>query len=156
MNIRTSALDRLFSQYIRARVGFRCEYSGETDGTMDCAHVLSRRHVPTRWDAQNAVCLTRRWHMHFTERPFDWVDWCRRQLGSDTIEALRERARCTDKLTDADRIAIGEDLIRRIRGLGLEPVCGLGRKLTQKKKRQSRFKRKVSGEVVLRSQGEGA
>jgi hypothetical protein len=71
-------------------------------------------------------------------------------LGSDEIDALRQRAACTDKVTDADRIAIGEDLIRRIRDLGHEPVCGLGRRLTQKKKRQSRFKRKVSGEVVLR------
>lgn len=88
--------------------------------------------------------------MWFTDRPFDWVDWCNKKLGSDTVQALRERANSKDKLTDADRIAIGEDLIRRIRELGEEPVCGIGRRLTKKKKAKSKYKRKVSGEVVLR------
>lgn len=119
---------------------------------MDCAHVLSRRHVHTRWDELNAVCLCRGCHMYYTQRPFDWVDWCNKRLGSDTVEALRERANCTDKLIDADRIAIGEDLMRRIRELGEKPVCGLGRRLSKKKtaKKKSKYKRKVTGEVVLR------
>lgn len=65
------------------------------------------------------------------------------------MAALQELAACNDTLTDADRIAIGEDLIRRIRELGEEPVCGIGRRLTAKKKR-SKYKRKVNGQVVLR------
>lgn len=148
MKVRTTALDRLFSQYIRARAGHRCEYSSEIGGLMDCAHILSRRFVHTRWDPLNAVCLARRHHMYFTERPHEWTDWTRRQLGADTVQALQERAACNDKLTDVDRIAIGEDLIERIRELGEKPVCGLGRRLT--KKRRSKFKRKVNGETVLR------
>lgn len=151
MKVRTSALDRLFSQYIRARAKYRCEYSGTTDGVMDCAHILSRRHVWTRWDELNAVCLSRRWHMYFTEHPHEWADWTRRQIGSDTVAALQERSRCTDKMTDADRIVIGDGLIMRIRWLGLEPVCGIGRRLVAKKKRQSKYKRKVNGQVVLRA-----
>lgn len=149
MKVRISALDRLFSQYVRARAGYRCEYSGEVGELMDCAHVLSRRFVHTRWDPLNAVCLTRRWHMYFTERPHEWTDWTRRKLGSDTVKALQERAACNDTLTDTDRIAIGEDLIQRIRELGETPVCGIGRRLT-KKKRKSKYKRKVNGQVVLR------
>jgi len=149
MKIKVSALDRLFSQYVRARAGHRCEYSGVSVGIMDCAHVLSRRFVHTRWDPRNAVCLSRGWHMHFTVRPHDWADWTRKHLGADTIAALQELAACNDTLTDADRIAIGEDLIRRIRELGEEPVCGIGRRLTAKKKR-SKYKRKVNGQVVLR------
>jgi hypothetical protein len=154
MKIRTTALDRLFSQYIRARAGYRCEYSGEQGELMDCAHVLSRRFVHTRWDPRNAVCLTRRWHMYFTERPHEWADWTRRYLGADTVQALQELAACNDTLTDADRIAIGEDLIRRIQELGEKPVCGLGRRLTAKKKRKSKYKRKVNGQTVIRDQRE--
>lgn len=156
MNIRTTSLDKLFSQLVRLRAGRRCEACGKASGTMDCAHVLSRRHVHTRWDLLNAVCLCRGCHLHYTPRPFDWVDWCNKRLGSDTVQALRERAACTDKLIDAERIAIGEDLMRRIRELGEEPVCGIGRRLAKKrakkrsKKKRSRYKRKVSGEVVLR------
>lgn len=151
MNIRRDALDRLFSQLVRARAKFCCEACGKTDGLHDAAHILSRRHVHTRWDLLNAVCLCRGCHRYFTEHPFEWVDWCNKNIGFDTVQALRERANCRDKLTDADRIAIGEDLIRRIRELGHEPVCGLGRRLTAKKKRQSKYKRKVNGQVVLRA-----
>lgn len=149
MKIKVSALDRLFSQYVRARAGYRSEYSGGVGELMDCAHVLSRRFVHTRWDPRNAVCLTRAEHMRFTERPHEWADWTRRYLGSDTVAALQELAACNDTLTDADRIAIGEDLMRRIRELGETPVCGLGRRLT-KKKAKSKWKRKVDGTTVLR------
>ena len=31
MKIKTTALDRLFSQYVRSRAGWRCEYSGDTN-----------------------------------------------------------------------------------------------------------------------------
>lgn len=40
MKVRTTALDKLFSQYIRARVFYRCEYSGESDGIKDAEYRL--------------------------------------------------------------------------------------------------------------------
>ena len=150
MKIKTSALDRLFSQYIRTRDGFACRYSGRTDGIMDCAHILSRRHVWTRWDPDNAVCLSRRWHMHFTVEPFAWVDWVRSELGPDHVEMLQIRAASREKLTDAARAEIGERLIAGVRDMGEKPVCGLGRRLVKASKAKSKYKRKVTGEVVLR------
>ena len=158
MKIKTTALDRLFSQYVRSRAGWRCEYSGDTNVQLDCAHVLSRRHVLTRWNPQNAVCLSRRWHMWFTDHPHEWADWTRGYLGADTVDALQAQAYAGDKLTDADKIAIGEDLIERIKAMGETPVCGIGRRLSKKaaKKKASakvgsgKYKRKVSGEVVER------
>jgi hypothetical protein len=148
VKIKTTALDRLFSQAVRLRDGFTCRYSGMSDGLMDCAHITSRRHVHTRWDMDNAVCLSRRWHMHFTSEPFAWVDWCRKELGADHVEQVLRRAQRTDKLTDADRAAIGEHLRGYIVLLGEKPVCGLGRRLTAKKK--GKYRRKVNGEVVKR------
>ena len=150
MNIRTTALDRLFSQYVRLRDGFKCRYSGQTEGIMDCAHVYSRRHVHTRWHPENAVCLSRRWHMYFTDHPHEWADWTRQHLGYDTVERMAILSQRTDKLTDAARVEIGERLMESIRMMGEKPVCGLGRRLSAKKKAQSKYKRKVSGEVVLR------
>jgi hypothetical protein len=149
MKIKTDALDRLFSQYIRTRDNFTCRYSGQTDGLMDCAHVYSRRHRHTRWHPDNAVCLSKRWHMWFTDHPHEWADWTRQHLGHDTVERMAVLSQCTDKITDADRVAIGERLMEGIRLMGEKPVCGLGRRLS-KVKPASKYKRKVDGSVVLR------
>jgi hypothetical protein len=149
-NIRTSALDKLFSQAVRLRDGYTCRYSGMTDGIMDCAHVTSRRHVWTRWDMDNAVCLSRKWHMHFTPEPHAWADWTRKELGHSHVEAVLRRAQLTDKYTDEMRIAKGEWLIDYIKAFGVKPVCGIGRRLSKVKKKKSGLKRKVNGEVVAR------
>lgn len=164
--IKRTNLDALFSQYVRARAGWRCEYSGDTQGTLDCAHVLSRRHRPTRWDPRNAICLSRRWHMWFTEHPHEWADWTRGYLGPEVVDALQELAYSGEKITQADQDDIADDLYCKVLELGETPVC-TGKKRAKKKaakkrsvnkananntsvRKREQYRRKVSGEVVKR------
>lgn len=148
MKIKQTGLDRLFSQYIRLRDGFTCRYSGTKDGLMDCAHIFSRRHLWTRWHPDNAVCLARRWHMYFTEHPHEWADWARKIFGNERIDYLQHLSRSSKKMTDGDKHAIMCDLIQRIKSMGEKPCWQGNTRKTKKKK--SKYKRKVSGEVVLR------
>lgn len=66
--------DRAFSLFIRNRDG-DCMAGGEHGGSLQCAHIVSRRYLATRWDPANAVALCSRHHTYFTHRPLEWLDW---------------------------------------------------------------------------------
>jgi hypothetical protein len=58
---------------------------------LQCAHIISRRYLATRWDPQNAVALCSSHHVFYTHRPLEWVDWANAN-GFVSYEELRYRA----------------------------------------------------------------
>lgn len=65
---------------------------------LQCAHVVSRRYLATRWDPSNAVALCRRHHMQFTQDPLGWDDWVSERIGQEAYEKLKRRAREVTKV----------------------------------------------------------
>lgn len=158
MKIKTGNLDRLFSQYVRARAGWRCERCGAQPKRqgLDCSHIWSRRHAGARWDPKNAVAHCYGCHQYLTAHPELFAEWAEGYLGADTMRAIREEAMAVTRLTEQDKRDIADDIYRRVQELGEIPVCtGYGRKKAAKKKASAKvgsgkYKRKVSGEVVER------
>jgi hypothetical protein len=93
MKIKKKKLDIVFSQLVRERANFLCQgcgaYKRLEQATLDCAHIMSRRSLGLRFHPRNAVSLCRGCHMFYTERPFDWNDWCIDHFGADFIAELR-------------------------------------------------------------------
>src|SRR3990167_5354484 len=83
-------IDSCFSEIIRLRAG-KCE---ETNGKMNlqCAHLISRSYKSTRWDLDNAICLSRERHKYYTEHPLEWELFLEKKIGSVRLEELKERA----------------------------------------------------------------
>jgi HNH endonuclease len=101
------AADRLFSTFIRTRDG-ACQECHSTEG-LQCAHLISRRYLATRWNDDNAVALCFRCHKRYTERPLEWDDWCASHLGEGLWSGLKEIA------MNGGRPDIAE-VVRRLRG----------------------------------------
>jgi hypothetical protein len=160
--IKTSNLDRLFSQYVRARAGYRCERCGEKHASnstgLHCSHIWSRRHVGTRWHPNNAVAHCMGCHSYLGGNPVLFTEWAEGYLGADTMQAIREEAMAVQKLTEADKRGIADELYRRVQELGETPVCtGYGRakkkaakKRASRKVSQGKWRKKVDGTVVRR------
>lgn len=110
MRIKRKKHDLIFSKLVRLRTNWHCEHCGinkiSDPGTLDCAHIMGRRHVGLRWHPQNALSLCRKDHLFFTEHPFDFADWCRDYLGEDRVCALRRAAQKPYKLIKCDRDSI--------------------------------------------------
>lgn len=92
-SLRTKA-DTLFSLHIR-RDGV-CVRCGKTEG-LQCAHIVSRRYLSTRWDDDNAVCLCAGCHIYMTHRPLEWDVWVTKRIGADAYAAIKRRALKTTK-----------------------------------------------------------
>ena len=107
MKIRRKKLDVIFSKLVRERANYTCQAccvnKRHEPGTLDCAHIMSRRSVSLRWHPKNAVALCRGCHMFYTDHPFDWNDWCIDNLGSDLVSELRIIANKPVKWTKRDR-----------------------------------------------------
>lgn len=117
MKIRSTYLDRTFSLYIRAR-DKHCQHCGKSHGLLDCAHILSRRHIGTRWDPLNALCLCRGCHMQFTTEPLAWAEWVKTQRTWEQLAIIKMRARTVTKFTARDREALNRDFRAKIKAMG--------------------------------------
>lgn len=138
MKIKIDNLDRLLSQYVRLKADYTCKACKkqfEPAGTQ-CAHIFGRRSKSTRWHLDNLVCLCVACHFRYGERPHDWNDLTLKWLGEKKFWELRRLYNNGPKVTDAEKEAIGLEIIEKIEKLGAKPVCGLG--INKRHKRSSK------------------
>lgn len=91
--------DKLFSQIVRVRGG--CEETGGTEA-LQCCHIISRSYHATRWDLDNAFCLTQKRHMYYTNHPLEWANFVTHKIGQEKYEALKKKALDYKKMKTGD------------------------------------------------------
>lgn len=119
MRLRIDALDSLFSLYIRARAGWKCErcgkfYPEDERQALDCSHFVGRAHKGTRWDEENAACHCRGCHQHLGANPIIFVDWIINHMGGQRYAALRARAAKPTRISTFDRGIIARELLAKL------------------------------------------
>ena len=83
--------DIVFSKVIKLRSNYICEETGEI-GNVQCAHIVSRRYMSTRWDLTNAICLSAKRHLYYTYRPVEWKEYINKRFGKQRLEMLERQA----------------------------------------------------------------
>lgn len=95
MALKREACDAHFSDCVRARANWSCEYCGRSFGGRDrglhCSHIHGRRHNSVRWSMDNAVSLCAYHHRYFTENPTEFFLWLEDYLGRGHLEMLLEK-----------------------------------------------------------------
>jgi len=95
MALKREACDAHFSDCVRARANWSCEYCGKQFGGRDpglhCAHIHGRRHNSVRWSMDNAVSLCSYHHRYFGENPTEFFLWLEDYLGRGHLEMLLEK-----------------------------------------------------------------
>lgn len=88
--------DALFSDLVRLRANYICESCGHNEGgksqAIQCAHIISRKYVLTRYHPDNAFCLCASCHMNFTDHPLLFADFVRSKQGNELPDIIREIA----------------------------------------------------------------
>lgn len=172
MKISIVAADKYYALLVKERAGNKCERCERSDGVLQCSHHWSRRIKLLRWDPLNAFCLCFQCHLWWHSNPGESGVWLRNKIGEDQYAYLVSKAREPFKLDNAMKAHILKNLKNSLKYfqafppssneqvdfrnpyLGtVEPLARKPRKKAKKVKRikvQSKFKRKVSGEVVAR------
>lgn len=113
-------LDVLFAAYIRKRDG-KC-LEGEMwpgcNGPIQAGHVISRRHLATRWDEDNVFGQCRSHNYQHTFNPNLYVSWYVKTQGSEGYEALVRKSRTTFRPTKQFLLTRIQEIEEKLRLLG--------------------------------------
>jgi hypothetical protein len=111
MPVKRDATDKAFSDAIRESYDYtccKCDRSYRHDpGYMHCAHVHTRKHRSTRWNANyGAIALCAKCHRRFTDFPLEWADFLASFLGHSNYDEAKRLAWTVRKYTKAEQTEI--------------------------------------------------
>ena len=110
--------DRMFSEYIRKRDNWTCQYSfkdySENKGGLHCSHYFGRGHENVRFDPDNCVALSAYHHKRLGhgEGREEYKELMLKRLGQDGFDRLDIRAHTHKKRDDALDEVIIKELLR--------------------------------------------
>ena len=113
MAVKRDATDKAFSDAIRESYDYTCcsckiNYRHDP-GYMHCAHVHTRKHRSTRWNATyGAIALCAKCHRRFTDFPVEWGDFLRGFMGDSNYDEAKRLAWASRKYTKAEQKEIRE------------------------------------------------
>ena len=122
MKIKITALDRLFSLYVRHRANWRCQYCGTDYAKLNksglhCSHLYGRRHKSTRWHPDNAFAHCFGCHQFLGGNPVIFSKWARMKLGVARFNRLASLHRKTSRVNEESRRIVKFELLFKLRGL---------------------------------------
>lgn len=82
-------LDKLWADCIKARAGYKCEYSGKTEG-LNAHHIHGKSNYRLRYELDNGVCITKGVHFfvaHVQGRAEAFKQWAMRLRGLNNEKA---------------------------------------------------------------------
>lgn len=99
---RIQLLDTLFSEAVRIRDNYVCQYCGNTTKSAQTHHIFTRQNFSTRYDMGNGVTLCFYCHRYRAHGGSEFTYWAERTwLGMKAFEKLHDRTRELVKVNDA-------------------------------------------------------
>ena len=108
-----NATDAYFSDYIRERADWKCEYPGcfkdfsDHHQGLECSHFVSRGNKNTRWDESNAAAFCHYHHDVMGKNPADHYLFFEKRLGKKWLDSLLIRSKLSFKGNDEQEIRMG-------------------------------------------------
>lgn len=122
--IKIRPADKLFSNYIRAKSHYRCEYcqrlckvNDEWIYKLEASHYFSRRHESTRFDPRNvhALCFTCHKELGgYTREETGKYDLWMKELLGDEYKLLKLEANRSKKKDDKLNLIVIKELLKSI------------------------------------------
>jgi hypothetical protein len=123
--LKREACDKWFSDVVRAKAGWCCEFCGKSFGGpsagLHCAHIYGRANKSTRWSLDNAVSLCAYHHDYFGRMPVEFADWLRSHYGEGHMDILQEKRNAILKTTKELRNEISAHYRNEFRKLESDP-----------------------------------
>lgn len=115
MKVRVNKLDKVFSQLIRTRDNWTCQFCGRyfPEGerrSLHCSHFHGRRKQSVRYDPLNAAAHCFSCHKYLSENPIEFARWIEGFLGAENVALLMTKANRPLKRTAGEKEELYQDL----------------------------------------------
>src|SRR5262245_25089198 len=101
--IKLRRTDILFSQWLRKKRGYRCDYDGQffPEGRgLEVSHFFSRRNESVRFDEENCDVFCRKIHRYFEQHKTEYEQWKASRMSPVAYARLILRAHHSVKRDD--------------------------------------------------------
>ena len=108
MRVKISPLDKLFSEFIKKRAGWKCERCGNMPDKrgLHCHHYERRRKKSVRFDPDNGISLCLGCHQFLGENHDEEKAFMIHKLGQEGLDMLQARARTPARYIDKNAITL--------------------------------------------------
>ena len=131
MALKRDKWDVVFSQLVRERTGWECDYCGRNfqhePAKLHCSHFKSRRHKATRYHPFNAFAHCIGCHRRLEEDPYEFTSHAEIVYGEMTIERVARLAAIPVRLKSWQMDELYQHMkseLRRLQALRMDGVIG--------------------------------
>ncbi len=94
----TRKLDKQWSEEVKKRAGYKCEYCNNEHKALNSHHIFSRSNKAVRHDLDNGICLCIGHHTFSVKfsahkTPAEFIEWIKDYRGKEWYERLRKKAK---------------------------------------------------------------
>ena len=128
--IKRTKHDKVFSDLVRMRVNYTCEFCGKaypesnTRMGLHCSHYYGRRHRGTRWHPDNGFCLCAGCHQALGENPEAHTKFVESELGEARLQIIREFAHSAVKLKPEDLDGLYNHMMQEFKKMSARRAAG--------------------------------
>ena len=131
MALKRDKFDDVFSQLVRERTNWECDYCGRTfhheRARLHCSHFKSRRHKSTRYHPYNAFAHCIGCHRKLEEDPYEFTAHAEIVYGELTIERVARLAAVPLRLNDDMKVELYQHMkseLKRLQALRAQGATG--------------------------------
>ena len=112
-------LDKLWSEIVKQRAGYVCEYKtcNKVD-YLNSHHIFGRSNLSVRWDLNNGACLCPGHHTFNNysahKAPIWFIEWITKKRGIEWYESLKVKANTVKKWSIPELEALVEEFKEEI------------------------------------------
>lgn len=112
-------LDKVWSDLVKARAGYRCEYCHVKGKQIHSHHIYSRANRSVRWDLTNGIALCASHHVLSSkfsahQTPVEFTEWLYRVKGDEFMDELRMKAALVFKWDKITKGILFDDLTNEL------------------------------------------
>lgn len=97
-------LDKIWSEKVKERAGYKCEYCLESHGWLNSCHIIGRANRTLRWDLENGICLCYTHHKAYDTHQIEHENIRKIVIGENRIDSLIKKKQVIAKHQDYEEI----------------------------------------------------
>lgn len=111
-------LEDAWKVLVKLRASCVCEYRNCNKTYLNSHHIFSKRHMATRWDLENGICLCSGHHtlnMFSAHQSPAFVDWIEEYIGEERYNRIKLKAYTIKKWTIQEMKELLEEFKKEIK-----------------------------------------
>ena len=108
--LKSSKIMEAWTEAVKVRADYRCEYCGRSKPyVLNAHHIFGRRHSTVKYDLDNGICLCYNCHNEAHNNP-EFIKWIVNYIGKDRYDRIKAKHDQVKKWTEIEKREVYQSL----------------------------------------------